>query len=104
MRVLIAGDRPLPATVGDLVNNALVVGADGGGDRLLAAGVEPDAVVGDLDSLSVVAQKQFSDRLVRDTNPATSDLEMYIGNEPDSALELWVGEIERYCAGIEAMR
>ena len=75
MRVLIAGDRPLPATVGDLANNALVVGADGGGDRLLAAGVEPDAVVGDLDSLSVVAQKQFSDRLVRDTDPDTSDLE-----------------------------
>ncbi|MEC8948501.1 MAG: thiamine diphosphokinase [Candidatus Thermoplasmatota archaeon] len=75
MRVLIAGDRPLPATVGDLANNALVVGADGGGDRLLAAGVEPDAVVGDLDSLSVVAQKQFSDRLVRDTYPGTSDLE-----------------------------
>ena len=35
---------------------------------------------------------------------AISDLEMYIGNDPDSALELWVGEIERYCAGIEAMR
>ena len=35
---------------------------------------------------------------------AISDLEMYIGNEPDSALELWVGEIERYCAGIKAMR
>ncbi|MEE3192448.1 MAG: thiamine diphosphokinase [Candidatus Thermoplasmatota archaeon] len=75
MRVLIAGDRPLPATVGDLANNALVVGADGGGDRLLAAGSEPDAVVGDLDSLSAAAQKQFSDRLVRDTNPDTSDLE-----------------------------
>ena len=75
MRALVAGDRPLPATVGDLTNDALIIGADGGGERLLAAGIEPDAVVGDLDSLSAVAQKQFSDRLVRDTGPDSSDLE-----------------------------
>ncbi len=75
MRALVAGDRPLPATVGDLANDALVIGADGGGERLLAAGIEPDVVVGDLDSLSAVAQKQFSDRLVRDSAPDSSDLE-----------------------------
>ena len=75
MRALVAGDRPLPAAVGDLANDALVVGADGGGERLLAAGIEPDAVVGDLDSLSAAAQKQLSDRLVRDTGPDSSDLE-----------------------------
>jgi len=75
VRALVAGDRPLPAAVGDLANDALVVGADGGGERLLAAGIEPDAVVGDLDSLSAAAQKQLSDRLVRDTGPDSSDLE-----------------------------
>ena len=75
MRALVAGDRPLPATVEDLANDALVIGADGGGERLLAAGSEPDVVVGDLDSLSAVAQKQFSDRLVRDSAPDSSDLE-----------------------------
>ncbi len=75
MRALVAGDRPLPATVEDLANDALVIGADGGGERLLAAGIEPDVVVGDLDSLSAVAQKQFSDRLVRDSAPDSSDLE-----------------------------
>ena len=75
MRALVAGDRPLPATVEDLANDALVIGADGGGERLLAAGIEPDVVVGDLDSLSAVAQKQFSDRLVRDSTPDSSDLE-----------------------------
>jgi len=52
-----------------------VVGADGGGERLLAVGIEPNAVVGDLDSLSAEAQKQLSDRLVRDTSPNSSDLE-----------------------------
>jgi thiamine pyrophosphokinase len=61
--------------VEDLANDALVIGADGGGERLLAAGIEPDVVVGDLDSLSAVAQKQFSDRLVRDSAPDSSDLE-----------------------------
>ena len=75
MRALVAGDRPLPATVEDLANDALVIGADGGGERLLAAGIEPDVVVGELDSLSAVAQKQFSDRLVRDSAPDSSDLE-----------------------------
>ncbi len=75
MRALVAGDRPLPATVEDLANDALVIGADGGGERLLAAGIEPDVVVGDLDSLSAVAQKQFSDRLVRNSAPDSSDLE-----------------------------
>jgi len=75
VRALVAGDRPLPATVEDLANDALVIGADGGGERLLAAGIEPDVVVGDLDSLSAVAQKQFSDRLVRDSAPDSSDLE-----------------------------
>ena len=75
MRALVAGDRPLPATVEDLANDALVIGADGGGERLLAVGIEPDVVVGDLDSLSAVAQKQFSDRLVRDSAPDSSDLE-----------------------------
>ena len=75
MRALVAGDRPLPAIVEDLANDALVIGADGGGERLLAAGIEPDVVVGDLDSLSAVAQKQFSDRLVRDSAPDSSDLE-----------------------------
>ena len=75
MRALVAGDRPLPTIVEDLANDALVIGADGGGERLLAAGIEPDVVVGDLDSLSAVAQKQFSDRLVRDSAPDSSDLE-----------------------------
>ena len=35
---------------------------------------------------------------------AVSDLEMWMADEKDSALELWVAQIERYCAGIDAMR
>ena len=75
MKALVAGDRPLPADVTKLARDALVVGADGGGERLLAAGIEPDAVVGDLDSLSAAAREKLAERLVRDDNPGRSDLE-----------------------------
>ena len=75
MKALVAGDRPLPANVTKLARDALVVGADGGGERLLAAGIEPDAVVGDLDSLSAAAREKLANRLVRDDDPNRSDLE-----------------------------
>ena len=75
MKALVAGDRPLPANVTKLARDALGVGADGGGERLLAAGIEPDAVVGDLDSLSAAAREKLANRLVRDDDPNRSDLE-----------------------------
>ena len=75
MKALVAGDRPLPADVTKLARDALVVGADGGGERLLAAGIEPDAVVGDLDSLSAAAREKLAARLGRDDNPGRSALE-----------------------------
>ena len=34
MKALVAGDRPLPADIAKLARDALVVGADGGGERL----------------------------------------------------------------------
>ena len=75
MKALVAGDRPLPADIAKLARDALVVGADGGGERLLAAAIQPDAVVGDMDSLSAAAQEKLANRLVRDDDPGRSDLE-----------------------------
>ena len=75
MKALVAGDRQLPADIAELARDALVVGADGGGERLLAAGIQPDAIVGDMDSLSAAAQTQLANRLVRDDDPGRSDLE-----------------------------
>ncbi len=75
MKALVAGDRPLSADIAELARDALVVGADGGGERLLAAAIQPDAVVGDMDSLSAAAQEKLANRLVRDNDPGRSDLE-----------------------------
>lgn len=40
-----------------------IVGADGGADRLLRLGVPPEAVIGDMDSISGPARDQLRDRL-----------------------------------------
>ena len=40
-----------------------IVGADGGADRLLRLGAEPEAVIGDFDSISPAAQVRLKDRL-----------------------------------------
>jgi thiamine pyrophosphokinase len=55
-------DRPIAIVGGGTVDNALLrdlaahgvvlVGADGGGDAIAGAGLTPDAIVGDLDSLA----------------------------------------------------
>jgi thiamine pyrophosphokinase len=51
------------------------VAADGGVDHLLAAGVSPTAVVGDLDSLSDHARATFGDRLHHIAEQSTTDFE-----------------------------
>ena len=51
------------------------VAADGGADRLLAAGHPPLAVIGDLDSLSERARAAFGDRLHRIDEQDTTDFE-----------------------------
>lgn len=40
-----------------------IVGADGGADRLLRLGAVPEAVIGDLDSISPMARARLADRL-----------------------------------------
>ncbi len=54
---------------------ALVVGADGGADAALAAGVTPELVIGDLDSLSDVAAWQARARVIGITEQETTDFE-----------------------------
>ncbi|WP_179379024.1 thiamine diphosphokinase [Jannaschia marina] len=46
-----------------LTHGPRVVAVDGGADTLLAAGVMPDLVVGDLDSISGTARDAYADRL-----------------------------------------
>ena len=47
---------------------------DGSAKRLLEAGIVPEAIVGDLDSLSNEIAEKYSDRLYRDEDQDTNDL------------------------------
>ncbi len=53
----------------------LLVAADGGADRLLAHGAEPEAVIGDFDSISKVAQSRLAGRLFPIREQATTDFD-----------------------------
>lgn len=52
-----------------------IVGADSGADRLLRLGVLPEAVIGDMDSLSRAARKTLSDRLFPIAEQDTTDFD-----------------------------
>ena len=58
--------------------SATYVAADGGADALLAAGITPEAVIGDLDSLSDGARAAFVDRLHLIAEQDTTDFEKAI--------------------------
>lgn len=64
--------HPFPAAI--LRHAARVVCCDGAVDRLLAAGREPDWIVGDLDSISDAARARFAGRTTRDPCQETNDL------------------------------
>lgn len=71
------GELPPAAFVRSVVAGAdLVVAADGGAEKALAAGVEVEAVIGDLDSLGEAARGRLGEaRLHRDSDPETTDLQ-----------------------------
>ena len=52
-----------------------IVGADSGADRLLRLGVTPEAVIGDMDSLSATAQARLADRLFPIAEQDTTDFD-----------------------------
>ncbi len=52
-----------------------LVGADGGADRILALGHEPEAVVGDLDSITPAARARLAGRLFPLTEQVTTDFD-----------------------------
>ncbi len=52
-----------------------IVAADGGADRLLRLGVEPEAVIGDFDSITAEAQARLKGRLFPIAEQATTDFD-----------------------------
>ena len=53
----------------------VIVGADGGADRLLALGAEPQAVIGDFDSISPAARVRLAGRLFPIGEQETTDFD-----------------------------
>jgi thiamine pyrophosphokinase len=51
-----------------------IICCDGSVESLIAADMEPEAIVGDLDSLTPLISDRFADRLFRDTDQDTNDL------------------------------
>ena len=63
--VTLAGGGPFGAALlaRALALAPVIVGADGGADRLLRLGAEPTAVIGDFDSISATARARLAGRL-----------------------------------------
>ena len=60
--------------LGYLKNADRIICCDGSAENLLKAGMEPEAIVGDLDSLKKDIERRFSDRLFKDKSQETNDL------------------------------
>jgi thiamine pyrophosphokinase len=60
--------------LGFLKNAKRIICCDGSAQNLILAGMQPDAIVGDMDSLSDDLANRFADRIYRDENKDTNDL------------------------------
>jgi thiamine pyrophosphokinase len=60
--------------LGYLSDEHLIVCCDGSVENLIAAGFQPDAIVGDMDSISAELKTRFADRIFIDENQDTNDL------------------------------
>ncbi len=60
--------------LGYLESADLIVCCDGSAESLINSGKIPDAIVGDMDSLSDELRNRFSDRIYIDDNQETNDL------------------------------
>ncbi|MGD0340729.1 MAG: thiamine diphosphokinase [Bacteroidales bacterium] len=63
-----------PVPLGILHKAEMIVCCDGSAESLVGYGLIPDAIVGDMDSLSKDLKNRFSDRIYIDCNQETNDL------------------------------
>jgi len=60
--------------LGYLKNAERIICCDGSAENLLKAGIIPEAIVGDMDTLKKGIARRFSDRVYRDKSQETNDL------------------------------
>lgn len=88
---LIGGVNPAPGTLSEALSIAPnVVAADGGADHALAAGLTPEAVVGDMDSISEAARAAFKGVLHPIAEQNSTDFDKAL-RHTDAPLVLGVG-------------
>jgi thiamine pyrophosphokinase len=69
------GSFPVHPVPLEVLNNAeIIVCCDGSAEDLVGYGLVPDAIVGDMDSLSDILRNRFADRIFIDSNQETNDL------------------------------
>ena len=73
--ILADGNFPVhKIPLGYLKSAEHIICCDGSAESLVNAGMEPEAIAGDLDSLSTDLKRRFSDRLFQDNDQDTNDL------------------------------
>lgn len=73
--ILADGDFPsTPKTMQILKQAEHIICCDGAAEKLLRFGLEPDKIVGDLDSLAVKLQEKFADKIVHVSEQESNDL------------------------------
>ncbi len=88
---LLGGAKVAPGDLGAALDLApILVAADSGADTALAQGLEPRAVIGDMDSLSPEAARAFADRLHRVAEQDSTDFDKAL-TRIDAPLVLAVG-------------
>ncbi len=81
-KAVIVADGAFPVhevPLGYLDNADIIVCCDGSAESLLNSGRTPDAIVGDMDSLSIDLKNRFADRIFIDDNQETNDLTKAVG-------------------------
>jgi thiamine pyrophosphokinase len=76
-KTIIVADGMFPVheiPLGYLKNAGRIICCDGGAENLLNAGMQPEAIIGDMDSLRDETANRFADRLFIDKSQETNDL------------------------------
>lgn len=104
--VIVGGGKPDLALLHELAATGWpVIAADGGGDVCAAAGIIPDAIIGDMDSLENVTDWEGRTRLIRLDEQQTTDFEkcLYAARAPVMvAVGMTGGRFDHTLAALDA--